>query len=405
MPTPHSYGFAYFTGGTPPSDVLVQSNLLLVATGRTLPNAFKWWEGPNFQLGYVIGFYSPSRPTQIAGVTANVGFFRSQSLTDASFIELGNVVARSFFEPQRQWNRASQVATYINFNDYNYTTWSSPIGKILYSGDTYNNLWVPGDTSLATTSRIVSCIYRQDYLELAIEITGNASAYGTWELINRTLNPGDYPYSTLLVDIETFTTMNVEVFVTDGVTTVSNTNSGTGVETISVNISTLSSGFITCSIYAQKSCIGCGNNQLYIYKVQLAQDTSIITPYPYPNVALNDDTLKWADMILETGVYPFSEFQIRGTNTDITLSINYTKQYCYVAIKVTNTQITNFDIETNPLDQGFSFFDTSTSFDVSPNQWVSLSLYNPLTNGSEIISILNDDDSGVELAAITITNQ
>lgn len=405
MPSPFSYAFAYYTGGTVPSNVLLQGNLLLVATGRTTGGNYQWWEGPDFQLGYVIGRYSSSRPTQIPGVNANVGFWRSAALTDSSFIDLGNGVVPDFYVPQRVWQRASQVATYINFVDYNYTTWSSPIGKILYSGESYNNLWTPGDTSLATTSRNVSYIYRTTYLEMAIEITGNASAYGTWELINRTLNPGDYPYSTLLVDIETFDTLNVEVFVTDGVTTVSNTNAGIGVETISVNISTLSSGFITCSIYAQRSCIACGNNQLFIYRVQLEQFTNIVTPYPYPNIAPG---LGWTDMTLEVGtpLYPFTDFQFQGLgNAGITITATYSGTYCKVAYKITNSQITNFDTSTSPTSQGFTLWGSNTGIVIENNQWVSLSLYDSIEIGSEVLEITNDSDSNLVLASISITNQ
>lgn len=400
MPSPFSFAFAEYTGGTVPQNVLNVGGLL-IATGRTLSVDYSWWEGPNFQLGYVVARpKNNTQPTPIGGVFAGVGFWRSLTLTDASFVELANAVVPG----QLIFERASQAATYFTEEEAYYVTWSSPITKILYSGQSYNNLWTSGDTSLATSIREVTYEYKETYLQLNLNINGNTAAYGTWELINRTLNPGDYPYSTLLVDIETFDTLNVEVFVTDGVTTVSNTNAGTGAETISVNISTLSSGFITCSIYAQRGCIACGNIQLNIYQVQLAQDTNIVTPYPYPNIVPG---IGWTNMTLNetTPSYPFTDFQFKGLgNAGINITANYGENYCRVAYKITDSQIINFDTSTSPLSQGFSAWGQQFQIVIENNKWLSLSLYDSIEPGFENLTITNDDDF-IDLATITIANE
>lgn len=56
------------------------------------PGGIKWWMGANETLGYVIAIPVPdnSQPTPVSGVTASVGFYRSTSLDDNSFIELAN---------------------------------------------------------------------------------------------------------------------------------------------------------------------------------------------------------------------------------------------------------------------------------------------------------------------------
>ena len=52
----------------------------------------EWWNGPDEDLGYVIAesVSDDSQPTPISGVTASVGFYRSEFKTEASFVELTN---------------------------------------------------------------------------------------------------------------------------------------------------------------------------------------------------------------------------------------------------------------------------------------------------------------------------
>jgi len=59
----------------------------------------QFWAGPNEELGYVICVPVPdnTQPTEIPGVTASVGFYRSSELTDESFIHITNVATNSSF--------------------------------------------------------------------------------------------------------------------------------------------------------------------------------------------------------------------------------------------------------------------------------------------------------------------
>lgn len=56
------------------------------------PGSVDWWMGPDEDNGYIICIPIPgnTQPTPISGVTASVGFFQSEFLTEISFVELVN---------------------------------------------------------------------------------------------------------------------------------------------------------------------------------------------------------------------------------------------------------------------------------------------------------------------------
>lgn len=64
-------------------------NVGFVATG------LEWWNGPDEELGYVIACQVPAdtQPTPVTGASASVGFFRSDVLTEGSFISLADYIA------------------------------------------------------------------------------------------------------------------------------------------------------------------------------------------------------------------------------------------------------------------------------------------------------------------------
>ena len=78
------------------------------------PGGVIWWMGPDEDLGYVIAVpvSGNTQPTEIVGVTASVGFFRSDLLTDNSFIDLANVVFNQNF------SSASDTKNWLNSNGY-----------------------------------------------------------------------------------------------------------------------------------------------------------------------------------------------------------------------------------------------------------------------------------------------
>jgi hypothetical protein len=77
----------------------------------------QWWGGPNEVNGYVIAYPVPScdRPTPIFGLTACLGFKRSEFLTESSFIQLANEFVGGPPAPFASGNAAS---TYLTNNGY-----------------------------------------------------------------------------------------------------------------------------------------------------------------------------------------------------------------------------------------------------------------------------------------------
>jgi hypothetical protein len=78
------------------------------------------WNGPNEDLGYVIGYPDTSGLRKVRGVTVSnaVGFMRTSVKTDADFLSLANFLTRQGFMT------ASVAANWLNTNGY-YTSYST----------------------------------------------------------------------------------------------------------------------------------------------------------------------------------------------------------------------------------------------------------------------------------------
>jgi hypothetical protein len=82
------------------------------------PGGLEWWNGPDEDLGYVIAIPVPSdtQPTNIPGVSASIGFFRSGELTDQSFIEITNYIAgQTFINVTQSKNYLDSSGYWTNF--------------------------------------------------------------------------------------------------------------------------------------------------------------------------------------------------------------------------------------------------------------------------------------------------
>ena len=117
--------FAYNTGSLLSGTTQVGN--LAISTGRTDYSAtggIQWWNGPDEDLGYVIAqpVSGNTQPTPISGVTASVGFFRSTSLTEQSFIELSNRITNQGF------TGGTQASTWLTSNGY----WNSYVATPSY---------------------------------------------------------------------------------------------------------------------------------------------------------------------------------------------------------------------------------------------------------------------------------
>lgn len=97
----------------------------------------EWWNGPDEDLGYVIAqsVSGDTQPTPVAGVDASVGFFRSEALTENSFISLANVIAG----PSGPFASGANAKTWLNSNGY----WTSFAGSTGATGGGYELVILP----------------------------------------------------------------------------------------------------------------------------------------------------------------------------------------------------------------------------------------------------------------------
>jgi hypothetical protein len=84
----------------------------------------RWWNGPDEDLGYVIAVpvSGNTQPTPNSGETASVGFYRSKFLTNPSFLEISDYLARIQSEPPF----ATTNDAYIWLTNQGYWTSYSP---------------------------------------------------------------------------------------------------------------------------------------------------------------------------------------------------------------------------------------------------------------------------------------
>ena len=85
-----------------------------------------WWDGPDEELGYVIAHTTPSgnQPNPVFK-PAYVGFWRSEFLTEPSFISLAEVISRTV-GPQQVFTGGTEAKTWLNNNGF----WTSYGGGV-----------------------------------------------------------------------------------------------------------------------------------------------------------------------------------------------------------------------------------------------------------------------------------
>jgi hypothetical protein len=105
--------FAYNPGSLIPGTEQVGSlSIGFPTSGFT--NSPQYWNGPDEELGYVIAqsVSGNTQPTEIPGVFASLGFFRSTDLTEESFITLSETIAGQLFAS------GADAKTWLNNNGY-----------------------------------------------------------------------------------------------------------------------------------------------------------------------------------------------------------------------------------------------------------------------------------------------
>ena len=93
--------FAYNTGPQiPGTEQLGDLAIGFPTTGFT--NAPLFWNGPDESLGYVIAVpvSGNTQSTPVSGLTASLGFFRTETFDDIEFIELAEYISREYGNPQ-----------------------------------------------------------------------------------------------------------------------------------------------------------------------------------------------------------------------------------------------------------------------------------------------------------------
>ena len=111
---PFSYNTGSAIAGT------TQVGTLAVGTPTSgFTNNPQFWEGPDEELGYVIAVpvSGNTQPTPVSGVTASVGFFRTDDFTDNSFIILAQYVSNQYGTPQT-FSNGNDASTWLTANGY-----------------------------------------------------------------------------------------------------------------------------------------------------------------------------------------------------------------------------------------------------------------------------------------------
>ena len=93
--------FAYNPGTSIPGTEQVGSLTIGTPTSGITDNP-PFWNGPDEDLGYVIAapVSGNTQPTEIPGVFASLGFYRTSGFSDSDFISLSQSVSSTYGTPQ-----------------------------------------------------------------------------------------------------------------------------------------------------------------------------------------------------------------------------------------------------------------------------------------------------------------
>lgn len=115
-----SRSFAYNTGSSVAGTEQVGDIAIGFPTAGFGDTGLEWWNGPDEDPGYVIAVpvSDDSQPTSDPGNNASVGFYRSGALSDVSFIELAEYVAREIALDPQNFATGDDAKTWLNTNGY-----------------------------------------------------------------------------------------------------------------------------------------------------------------------------------------------------------------------------------------------------------------------------------------------
>jgi len=159
-----SRAFAYNSSEVVPTGATQFGNIAIQSTGWTSGcGGLKWYNGPDEDLGYVIGYVWPYPKTAASGTEiisgTSVGFRRSATFSDATFLStVFNLTSQSF-------QTASNAKTYLNNNGY-YTSYTTTLGTLtnpavsaqaIYNSGQTTDGWYYIQTSNMTSPKQIYC--------------------------------------------------------------------------------------------------------------------------------------------------------------------------------------------------------------------------------------------------------
>lgn len=130
--------FAYNLG-SPIGGTEQLGNLAIGTPTSGFTESPKFWNGPDEDLGYVIAHQSPGGQPGADGTTAYLGFWRTQSKTEESFIELAETVSNG----TQTFTTGEEAKTWLNTNGY----WTSYESSLILYLDAGNSSSYPGTGS------------------------------------------------------------------------------------------------------------------------------------------------------------------------------------------------------------------------------------------------------------------
>ena len=129
------------------------------------PGGVTWWMGPEEDDGYVIGVpvSGNTQPTNISGVTASVGFFKSPAKTRQSFLDTTNLLfnqnftggtdAKNWLNTNGYWTSYAEFIVSADRTTTGGYTVGGLIEKDMQIGNfNYTSLGTPNNTSFSLTS-------------------------------------------------------------------------------------------------------------------------------------------------------------------------------------------------------------------------------------------------------------
>lgn len=233
MPTSHL--FAYNTGTTLSGTVQV-GDLAISKDDidyKTVYPTYDWWNGPIEDIGFVVAHPTPdgSQPNQ-SSVPAYLGFWRSKLLTEESFLSLATWIANS----EQYFITGTQAKMWLNGQGY-WTSFLSGSSVTFYSGNTYDPLWVSGNTITPPSTTLNVYDYQTNSLFVSFVVGGFGALTDTWQTVASYDFSG---YQSLISDISVSGFgggVQISLILTDGISSLSTTTTSTGAQNLSLDIS------------------------------------------------------------------------------------------------------------------------------------------------------------------------